>query len=189
MLVFSESAEQEALRLKNQSIGIAPIQITPELVGRLTGIDGATLINPKGVGHAIGVILDGIATDQGDSARGARYNSAIRYLASSNSPTMCLVVSEDGYVDMLPKLRPQIRKADIDAQIDILKTKGIHDFHKPYNWLEEHRFYLTEAQCEIVNTELERIYSTPMEVGGLRFEIAPFCPNPAMNESYYLSKP
>ena len=189
MLVFSESAEEESRRLRNQSIGIEPTEVTPELVRRLTGIDGAILISPKGVCHAIGVILDGIATEDGDSSRGARYNSAVRYLTSSNSPTMCLVVSEDGYVDMLPRLWPQIRKSDIDLRVETLKTKGVHDFHKTIHWFEEHRFYLTASQCEAVNREVARIYSAPVEDGEIRFDIATFLPHPAMNDSYYLPEP
>jgi hypothetical protein len=168
MLVFSESADEEGRRLRKQSIGIEPTEVTPELVRKLTGIDGAILFNPKGVCHAIGVILDGIATDDGDASRGARYNSAIRYLASAETPTMCLVISEDGYVNMLPKLQPQILKSDIDLRVETLKEKRIDDFHKTINWLEEHRFYLNPSQCNVVNKEVVRIYSTPMEVGDLR---------------------
>jgi hypothetical protein len=185
MLVISKYASEEADRLKNQSIGIEATELTPELVRRLSGIDGAILVSPKGACHAIGVILDGIATDGGDSSRGSRYNSAIRYLASSHSSTLCLVVSEDGYIDMLPMLRPQIRKSEIDFRIETLKTKGIHDFHKTIGWLQEHRFYLTASECEVVNREVGRIYSTPMELGDIRFEISPFVPHAAMNDTYY----
>lgn len=186
MLVFSESAAEEARRLRSQSIGIEPTEITSELVPHLSGIDGALLLTPKGVCHAIGVILDGIATDQGDPSRGARYNSAIRYLISSNSRTMCLVVSEDGDVDMLPRLRPQIRKSDIDLRVEALRSKNVDDFHKTINWLEAHRFYLTASDCDVVNREVARIYSAPMDVGELRFDIPTFVADPAMNDSYYL---
>ena len=186
MLVISERAAKEADRLKNQSIGIEPTEVTPELVRRLSGIDGAMLVSPKGVCHAIGVILDGIATDDGDSSRGARYNSAIRYFASAHCPTLCVVVSEDGYIDMIPTLRRQIRKSEIDLRIEALKTKDIHDFHKTISWLQEHRFYLTASDCEAVNREVGRIYSAPMELGDIRFEISTFVPHPAMNDSYYL---
>ena len=59
-----------------------------------------------GVGQGIGVILEGSATDQGDPSRGARYNSAIRYVETiSKNPNyancFAVVISEDGDVDMI----------------------------------------------------------------------------------------
>ena len=53
--------------------------------------------------YSIGVILDGKATGRGTSTRGARYNSAIRYVESSPYPCMAIVVSEDGMVDVITK--------------------------------------------------------------------------------------
>lgn len=186
MLVFSEKAKAEAHRLRKQSISIEPTLLTPELVRRITGIDGAMMLTPKGICHAISVILDGILTDVGDPSRGARYNSALRYLGSTQSPTMCLVVSRDGNVDLLPQLRKQIRKSDIKVYVEALKSKDEDDFHKTLKLLEEHRFYLAAADCDVVNAEIERIYSAPLEVGELRFEIQKFVPHPGMDDSYYL---
>ena len=88
---------------------------------KLSIIDGAILVSPTGICFAIGVILDGIATDYGDSSRGARYNSAIRYFVSSSSAkrrTLCVVISADGYVDIFPNLLPQIDKAEIDLHVN-----------------------------------------------------------------------
>jgi hypothetical protein len=144
------------------------------------------LLTPKGVCHAISVILDGIATDAGDPSRGARYNSALRYLSSANSPTMCLVVSRDGNVDLLPRLRPQARKSEIKSYVEALKSKDKDDFHKTLKWLEDHRFYLTVSDCDVLNMEIKRIYSAPLEVGELRIEVQEFVPHPGMNDSYYL---
>jgi len=189
ILVISDHAAEEARRLKGQAIGVTPTELTSDLLLRLSGIDGAMLVDPKGVCHAIGVILDGIATGYGDASRGARYNSAARYFTSSISAeraTMCVVISADGYVDMIPNLLPQLPRAEIDLRVNALKTKGIGDVRETINWLDEHRFYLTPAQCEIVNNEISRIYSVPMEVGELRIEYSKFVPHPGMNESYYL---
>jgi DisA bacterial checkpoint controller nucleotide-binding len=188
MLVFSEAAEEEAHRLRNHSISIDPTVMTPELVRRITGIDGAMLLSPKGVCHAISVILDGIATDAGDSSRGARYNSALRYLGSSPSPAICLVVSRDGGVDLLPRLRPQVRKTEIKSYVDALTSKDKDNFHKTLQWLEAHRFYLTASDCAVVNAEMKRIYSVPLEVGELRFEVQEFVPHSGMDDSYYLAE-
>ena len=50
-------------------------------------------------------ILDGLATEKGDSSRGSRYNSAVRYVESSRYACLAIVVSEDGLIDLLPPLK------------------------------------------------------------------------------------
>jgi hypothetical protein len=40
-------------------------------------------------------------TSKGDPSRGARYNSAVRYVESCKTPCMIIVVSEDGIIDLL----------------------------------------------------------------------------------------
>jgi len=186
MIVISTNAEAEAGRLKKQCLVINPTEMTAELVLRLSGIDGAILIDSSGICHAVGVILDGKATDEGDQSRGSRYNSAIRYIASSEYPTICIVVSEDGHVDVLPKLLPKIDKSMILKMMEMVKSANKEDYNKAIYWFDEHRFYLTKEQCHIVNIELERIKNAPMEVGEIRLIINPFVPCPGMNESYYL---
>jgi hypothetical protein len=80
LLVISSEAANESFRLKGQATLIKPCPLTPELLGHLTGIDGAVLVDSSGCCHAIGVILDGLATPRGNPARGARFNSAVRYV-------------------------------------------------------------------------------------------------------------
>lgn len=102
-MVISAEAAAELTRLKNQATPIEPCVLTPKLLGHLTGIDGAVLVGTDGFCHAIGVILDGQATSKGDPGRGARFNSAIRYVESAKGrgiSTMATVVSEDGGVDV-----------------------------------------------------------------------------------------
>ena len=67
----------------------------------LTAIDGALLVDPDGTCTAIGVILDGRATRGGDPARGARFNSAVRYVEGADHPCLAMVVSEEGTVDVI----------------------------------------------------------------------------------------
>ena len=50
--------------------------LSPELIERISGIDGAVLLDRDCKCHAIGVILDGMASQSGDPSRGARFNSA-----------------------------------------------------------------------------------------------------------------
>ncbi len=101
ILVITTEALAEADRLKLQCTLIEPVPLTPLITRLVTAIDGAVLLDPDGYCYSIGVILDGKATGNGDSARGARYNSAVRYVASSAHPCMAIVVSEDGLLDVL----------------------------------------------------------------------------------------
>ncbi|OUJ71843.1 hypothetical protein BXP70_21060 [Hymenobacter crusticola] len=105
ILVISEGAAQEAVRLTRQCFRVAPRIMTPSVLRLVTNIDGAVLINPTGVCYAIGAILDGLATEKGDSSRGSRFNSAVRYVESSRYPVLAIVVSEDGLIDLLPPLQ------------------------------------------------------------------------------------
>ncbi|WP_051719055.1 DNA integrity scanning protein DisA nucleotide-binding domain protein [Hymenobacter sp. IS2118] len=102
ILVISTGAAREAQRLTRQCFRVVPRIMTPSVLRLVTNIDGAVLVEPNGMCHAIGAILDGLATDKGDSSRGARYNSALRYVNSSKYPALAVVVSEDGWIDLLP---------------------------------------------------------------------------------------
>ena len=186
IIVISEGAKLESLRLRRQSIALSPTELTPDLIRRLSNIDGALLVDPRGVCHAVGAILDGLATDEGDTSRGARYNSAIRYVASAKAATICLIISEDGYVNMIPVLRPQVYRSEIVKRVELLKTQTIDNYLKTAAWLDEHRFYLTAGQSRIVNEELARIRSVLQKLGEVRLTIAPFEPHPQMDENHYL---
>jgi hypothetical protein len=105
MVVVSAGAREEARRLEHQATLVEPIQLIPDVVRLVTAIDGAVLIDPSATCYAIGVILDGLASRHGDPGRGARYNSAIRYVETSNFPCLAIVVSEDGAVDLVPESR------------------------------------------------------------------------------------
>ncbi|WP_400190604.1 diadenylate cyclase [Hymenobacter sp. B81] len=105
ILIISEGAAQEAQRLSRQCFRVAPRFMTPPVLRLVTNIDGAVLIDPQGTCFAIGAILDGLATEKGDSSRGSRYNSALRYVGSSQYPVLAVVVSEDGWIDLLPSVK------------------------------------------------------------------------------------
>jgi len=185
LIVISGGAEREAERLSKQSLGINPIRLEPKHVERVSGIDGAILIDPNGMCSAIGVILDGEASTHGDMSRGARYNSALRY-QESRADTMCIVVSEDGYVDLLPDLKPQIRRGEIKARLDTLCSSGKEGARKAMNWLDKHRFYLTEEECAVANREFKRIHEAEQSAGEMSIVYPDFVPDPAMIDSYYL---
>jgi hypothetical protein len=56
------------------------------LLLRVTAIDGAVLIEPHAAFVSPLAILDGLATPQGDRARGARYSSSVCYLWETALP-------------------------------------------------------------------------------------------------------
>jgi hypothetical protein len=57
-------------------------------------------------------------------------------VASQSHPqTMCIVLSDDGYVNMLPAFRPQVRRSEISKYIRLLKTQNIDNYQKSLNWL------------------------------------------------------
>ena len=185
MLMVAEEAQAEANRLGGQGTQIDPIVMTPDLYHQVTAIDGAVMIDPHGVCHAIGVILDGPARPEGTASRGARYNSAIRYVGSSDTPRLAVVVSDDDTVDVIPVLRPQIRRSALKQTISEIETATSDNYHSAINWLDSHRFYLNQEECDRVNTALKRIQAEPMEVGQIRVEWRIFYPDPGLNDGYF----
>ncbi|WP_343339384.1 hypothetical protein TPELB_17940 [Terrisporobacter petrolearius] len=109
MLVITNRAEKEAKHLKYQSTLIEPQKLTVDLVNKISCIDGSILIDEKGICHAIGVILDGPACRYGNKGRGARYNSAIKYIYNRINNTendykcLAIVKSEDGMIDIIDR--------------------------------------------------------------------------------------
>ncbi|OGP76870.1 MAG: hypothetical protein A2W09_03825 [Deltaproteobacteria bacterium RBG_16_50_11] len=200
MIVVSSGAEEEAKRLRNQSFNIVPEKLDMALVVKATSIDGSIIMSPDGVCHAIGAILDGIATAKGDSSRGARYNSAIRYYESSKNKYACfiIIVSEDGMVDIMPNLMPQIKRSSINEMIEKLNAfsqskeeLSIKTFNQMMEWLEQHKFYLSSEQCEQINKlrlDIEKIIERQSHSGFIRIVRNDLKPNPEMNDSYFVDK-
>jgi hypothetical protein len=102
LVVISREASAEANRLQQQAYSLVPEKMSASLLALTSRIDGAVLLDPEARCHALGVILDGRATPHGNSARGARYNSAVRYVQSRHGECLAVVVSHDGMVDLLP---------------------------------------------------------------------------------------
>lgn len=197
MVVVSSGAKEESNRLKNQATVIEPVEITTQIMKVITAIDGAVLIDPSSTCYAIGVILDGLASGKGSPARGARYNSAIRYVETSQYPCIAIVVSEDGSIDLVPDLMPQIPRSSIMEAIEQLrKLKEDKNFdHKKFNkvmdWLSAHQFYLQPEMCETVNNlkrEAEAIRKRDINPMAILIGYPDFTPNPDMDESYFLDE-
>ncbi len=185
MLVVARDASDEASRLRGQGTKIAPAKLTPELYRRVSNIDGTIIIDPKCVCHAVGVILDGPANEECTPSRGARYNSGIRYVAASTTPRLAIVVSDDRTVDVIPVLRPRIRRSTIEEHIAKLRASNVDNYYEPIGWLDKHRFYLDQSQCNRVNAEQKRLDCVPREVGELRILRAEFRPDPNCTADYF----
>lgn len=192
MLVVSANAKEEAKRLGNQSFPLQPIILNKDMVQQLTSIDGAVLLDENGYCHAIGVILDGLATEKGDSARGARYNSAIRYYEKFGKeiPTVLVIISEDGMINLIPNLKPQIKHIDIENAINEFskmseeKTFNNKNFNKLMDFFQKHEFYLTEEECSTINS-LRKIIEEKDD-SNIKILHNDLHPNNEMNASYYL---
>jgi hypothetical protein len=185
MLVVSEDAETEADRLKDQGTPIESVQMTSDLLHRVSGIDGSILLDPAGRCFAIGVILDGIATEECVPARGSRYNSALRYVGGAPVPRMAIVVSEDKTVDLVPFLRPPISRQELDARIQSFEKASTEDYHADQNWLDDRRFYIREPEAIRINAVLDRLNKVPRDMGEIRYLVAPFEPSSEADDSYY----
>jgi hypothetical protein len=189
ILAIVDQAEAEAVRLQGESTRIHPTELTPELVSRVSGIDGAILVDSVGCCHAIGLILDG-PSGEGDSARGARYNSALRYSRHPDLRTLLLVVSEDGSVELLPEQRPRVAASRVVAAIeDFREAVATGDgelYAKARARVEEISFYLDAAQCEEANSIDADEQERRRAEGGIVITGRCFEPNPEMDESYLL---
>ena len=188
ILIVARDAESEADRLREQGTKIEPAKLTPDLYRQVSGVDGAVIVDAHGVCHAIGVILDGVASPECTPSRGARYNSGIRYIDSANNPRLAVIVSDDRMVDVIPVLRPRIKRSELEHAILQLEAATSDNYHSVANWLKDHCFYLDQQQCNRINISLKRIHNEPMEVGEIRLHWPEFTPDPSLDDSYFESE-
>jgi len=186
MIVFAEDAASEVERLSRQGTPVTPIILTEELLHSVSGIDGTILVTPNGYCHAIGVILDGDASEDCMPSRGSRYNSAVRYVGSGKN-RLAIVASDDRTIDVIPALRRMISLTLIERHIATLESATPDNYHDSRNWLDKHRFYINSLQCERINAALYRLDSSPKEACQIYFETKRFEAHPEMNESYLVS--
>ncbi|WP_194789094.1 hypothetical protein [Pseudomonas sp. UFMG81] len=184
MIVFAEDAASEAERLGRQGTPITPTILTEELLQSVSNIDGTIIVDPRGYCHAVGVILDGNASEDCMPSRGSRYNSGVRYVGPEGRKRLAIIVSDDRTIDIIPALRRLVSRTLIERHIATLESAKLDNYHDSRHWLDKHRFYITPEQCERINTVLSHLDSLPREVGLLYFEIDRFEAHPDMDESY-----
>lgn len=192
MLVIASDAAGEANRLGLQCTPVQAFELTEHRIPMLTSIDGAILIDAECQCHAIGVILDGMAHEKCSSARGSRYNSAVRYVYNSEE-RLAIVKSEDGMVDVLPQLRPRIKRVDIDDHItrlrELVETDGdvsLRAYRSVMDWLDRHRFYLGKAACDEANQLWPLVEENIEKEGSIGWRYADFVPAAEMDDSYFI---
>lgn len=193
MIIISKDAVNEAERLSNEYGKIEAVELTSEIIEGVTKIDGSILIDILGVCHAVGVIIDGKACKEEVISRGSRFNSAIRYTNDDNNKNKCLIVviSDDGMVDIVPKLRKRINKNVIESNIYELQQLSIicdFDFNRyisTMNWFEDNKFYLTEENCILINDLKKSILEKFGEVG-VSYE--DFIVDTELNENYFYNE-
>lgn len=191
MIVVSTAAADEAARLRPQATGIRPAVLDEALLSDATSIDGGVLLDPTGRCHAIGVILDGVARDHGDPARGSRYNSAVRYLEGGPPPCLILVVSADGMVDVLPHLQPRVARSEVLKAVSRVVAEASADkpsperFSKAWDRLNQLRFYVDGEQAACANEAVERMNERGAATGMMLVRRAALRPDPGMSEEYF----
>jgi hypothetical protein len=197
ILAISSKADEEAVRLNSQCFKIKPIRINKDIIHQITSIDGAVLVDIDCTCHAIGVILDGIATSNGDSSRGARYNSAVRYYEymEHKAQTVLVVISEDGIIDLIPNLKPQVKHSVIHKHINALVKLSETDkflrksFNRLMNFFRENDFYLSQKECTVVNKLRRMIEIKHKDTNdGVNMIWDSLVPNKEMNDAYYLKE-
>lgn len=167
-----------------------PKFLHPVDVEHIARIDGAVLVDGRARCHAFGVILDGVATGHGSRARGARFNSAVRYQRSSAPECVSVVISDDGSVDLIPLLRPRIDREVIAEVVDRLVNAGGEQardstdrFGDALRDVERFSFYFNIEQCIRVN---EAEMKWRLHSGGVSISQPPIEPDPDMNERFWL---
>lgn len=183
MIVVAEDVAAEASRLSGQGTSIEPVRLSETLLKSASGIDGTILIDPFGCCHAIGVILDGDASDTCTPSRGSRYNSGVRYVKAGLNRRLAIVVSDDGTIDIIPALRPLISRKSIARYIALLELATKENYHESRNWLDKNRFYMNNEQCNRINAALDRLDALP-HTDGIYIFTNRFVPHSEMDESY-----
>ena len=196
MVVVSNDAAGEARRLASQAHLINPVELGADAVAAGSAIDGAILADPSGLTHALGVILDGTADNKtGDPGRGARLNSALRYLRTTTHETLIVLVSEDGMINLLPDLRPRISHSQIPDLISEMQRVtdcaddelDRHDFYKLWHRIEALAFYLSEADCLTINSMRARVDKIPPKIWNeVQLVRGDFRPHEDMDETYFI---
>jgi hypothetical protein len=106
---------------------------------------------------------------------------------------MIVLVSEDGTLDLLPTLRPQIRRSDLAEMLEDLRLAAAVEpvaaerFYRAYRRVKAAAFYLSPDQCDEVNRLVEDHWRRRREAGATVWVNEPaLAPNPLMSDEYLI---
>lgn len=190
-IVVSADPVSEIGRLGQEAVAIRAEYLDHMDVARLGRIDGAIVLGVDGRCYAFGVILDGKATSSGDRSRGARFNSSVRYQKTSDIGTMVIVISDDGTVDLIPKLMPRVWQKTVENSVRAFcEYSGIEgndgeEWARRNREVEQLRFYLDQEQCDRVNEAYEKEMDSRIASGGIKAIRDGLRPHPDMEDSYF----
>ena len=192
MLIISSDAAAEAARLAPQAASTHPSRLSPDLLTQLTNMDGGVLVDRHGYCHALGVILDGAASRNGDPSRGSRFNNAVRYLDSPAPAAVVIGYSSDGDISILPHLRPRHDREAIARLVErylaaaTASPPRLDDTADLNDEIKAKAFYLSLAQCERVNQARAKVNEWRIANHRVSFTEPDLLPDPLMNETYWL---
>jgi hypothetical protein len=191
MLIVSSDAAGEAERLHPQASRVNPAVVSPGVLVQLTAMDGGIIIDPQGFCHAIGVILDGATCGSESSARGSRFNNAIRYVNSEAPDAVVIVYSADGNIDILPKLPYRIKRSVVDAvvkdHLDLATPPSDTDaVARSWEAVKRLRFYLSDEQRNRINGAKKSIEDWKRDRGMAYLVEEDLTPSATMDDSYWL---
>lgn len=199
ILVISENAKNESERLKGQSLMVEPIKLQPSNVPGLIKIDGALMVDENGICYSLGTILDGLAVkDKGNSARGSRYNSSIRYFYSQykNCKLIIVIISDDGDVDILPYLPTRMKKSFIVKFIETIKKKyeeakkgnkiDTGEYNTFYSDARDLSIYFSKEECNFLNEYFSYLENNCKQEDRARIVFRPLSPDSDYSEDLYL---
>ena len=191
-LVVSRDPETEVGRLGGEAVPLSPGRLNVSDVVGFGGVDGAVMLGADGQCHAFGVILDGTAEGRGDPARGSRFNSAIRYQRTMARKSLLVVISDDGTMDLIPKLMPRVHRSEVEAAVDDFCATCLEDpvdgerFALTHERVQKLSFYLNEEQCQRVNDCYANEMHRRREAGENTAFDSPLRLHPDMDDSYFL---
>jgi hypothetical protein len=114
------------------------------------------------------------------------------YANERQIPTIAIVISEDGGVDVIPDPPPAIKRSSITSAVKelelISKSKQIprRRYNELYDWLRLHYFYLLSDDCRRINISVQEIEKRFDEEGRTMWvSRETFNPDPRMNPSFF----
>ena len=105
---------------------------------------------------------------------------------------MIVVISDDGLVDLIPSLEPQVSREEVEEAVSAFCGYCDSENVDGETWSRANRhvrrlaFYLNEDQCRRVNESYESEMRHRLESGGIALNRRPLKPDHRMDNSYFL---